>query len=90
MAAGEGKIKIQESSIFRGIPIIGNARWTFEVEQGIAGAPDRHILTYTTGFQLAATLAAFNAMTGSQIRAAFIAAVQADPRAVELQAASVT
>lgn len=77
MAAGDRKALLERIGIMRGVPVMAIVEWVYEVEDK-AGV-DRHARGGVTRFQLAANRAAFNAMTGAQITAAAIAAVNADP-----------
>jgi hypothetical protein len=81
MAAGDRKVKIEELVVFRGVPVRASARYQLFVEDKLG--VDTHHRGGETRFQLAATLAAFNAMTGAQIRQAAVDAVAADASAPE-------
>lgn len=76
MAAGDRKIFLERIGIVRGVPVMATVEWTYEIEDKVAVS--RHSAGGVTRFQLAATGAAFNALTGLQIRNAAIAAVEAD------------
>lgn len=77
MAAGDRKVVIQEMHITTGNPVPWTASWQVFVEDRVAG--DRYISAGTTIGNFGAP-AAFNAMTGAQMRAAVKAAVQADAK----------
>lgn len=76
-AAGDRKVVIQEIRITTGNPVPWTADWQVFVED--KAGQDRYITGGQTSGNFGAP-ATFNAMTGSQMRAAVKAAVQGDAK----------
>lgn len=75
MAAGDRKLTIGEVTIRRAVPIMATASWKYEVED--RAGTDRLVSQGIVLFELAATGAVFNAMTGAQMWSAARTAVEA-------------
>lgn len=76
MAAGDRKVKISTMNVENGNPVNFSVQWGYFVEDR-AGV-DQSIKGGSTSGTFG-TMAAFNAMTGSQIKTAVVAAINADP-----------
>lgn len=76
MAVGDRKVKISVMRIQNGNPVNFDVEWGYFVED--RAAVDQLVKGGTTAGSFG-TMATFNALTGSQIKTAVIAAINADP-----------
>jgi hypothetical protein len=76
MAAGDRKVKISTMNVQNGNPVNFEVQWGYFVEDKVA--VDQFIKGGSTAGSFGNT-ATFNAMTGSQIKTAIVAVINADP-----------
>jgi hypothetical protein len=76
MAAGDRKIKISTMNIQNGNPVVYDVQWGYFIEDKVG--VDQYVRGGSTNGSLGNT-AAFNALTGSQIKTNVVAAINADP-----------